>query len=68
MNIWYVWRSTVTQRDSYVSTCCTRLNSIADMLDNIDSSVPERILVMYTINGLNKKFKSGAINHIVKMY
>ena len=40
---------TVTQGDSDVSTCCTCLNSIADMLDNIDSSMPERILVMQSM-------------------
>ncbi|XP_023756617.1 uncharacterized protein LOC111905174 [Lactuca sativa] len=35
---------------------CTRIKTIADLLDNIDAAVPEKNLVTYTINGLSSYF------------
>lgn len=58
---------TITQGDSNVSTYnCTWIKSIVDMLDNIDSSVLEKTLVVYAIIGLNPKFQNvvNIIHHI----
>ncbi|XP_023739448.1 uncharacterized protein LOC111887512 [Lactuca sativa] len=51
---------TITQGDYDIASYCTRIKSITNMLDNIDSIVPEKNIVIYTINGLHPKFENVA--------
>ena len=47
----------ITMGDSLVTDYCTRIKTIADLLENLDAPVPERNLVSYTLSGLTKKFQ-----------
>ena len=42
--------------DMSIHEYCQKLKSIADLLSNLDAPVPDKNLVMYMLNGLNKKF------------
>ncbi|XP_024964054.1 uncharacterized protein LOC112504353 [Cynara cardunculus var. scolymus] len=46
-----------------VTAYCTKIKGLADLLTNLDpdSTVPDKHLVIYTINGLSSKFDSVAI-------
>lgn len=47
----------ITMGDSLVTDYCTRIKTIADLLENLDAPVPKRNLVSYTLSGLTKKFQ-----------
>lgn len=47
----------ITIGDSTLTEHCTRIMTMANLLDNIDAAVPEKNLVMYTINDLSPKFE-----------
>ncbi|XP_019099686.1 PREDICTED: uncharacterized protein LOC109132508 [Camelina sativa] len=44
--------------DLSIHEYCKKLKTLSDLLANVDSPVPERILVMHMLNGLNDKFDS----------
>lgn len=46
----------ITIGDSTIMEYYTRIKSISDLLTNIGSPMPERNLVIYTINGLSPKY------------
>ncbi|KAL4570763.1 hypothetical protein LXL04_026425 [Taraxacum kok-saghyz] len=46
----------ITMGDSSVTDYCTRIKTIADMLDNLEAPVPEHNLLAYKLAGLTKKF------------
>lgn len=43
--------------DLSIQEYCQSLKSIADLLENVETPVSERTLVMYVLNGLNEKFE-----------
>ncbi|KAL7588311.1 hypothetical protein Lser_V15G41308 [Lactuca serriola] len=51
---------TIIQGAFDIASYCTRIKSITDMLDNIDSTIHEKNIVIYTINGLLPKFENVA--------
>ncbi|KAJ9552722.1 hypothetical protein OSB04_016767 [Centaurea solstitialis] len=48
----------VTMGDLTVTAYCTKIKALADLLANLDpaSTIPDKHLVIYTINGLSSKF------------
>ncbi|KAJ9539440.1 hypothetical protein OSB04_032173 [Centaurea solstitialis] len=47
--------------DRSISEYCQKMKLLSDLLANIDSSVPEKTLVSYLINGLSPQFDNIAI-------
>ncbi|KAL4580699.1 hypothetical protein LXL04_016900 [Taraxacum kok-saghyz] len=47
----------ITMGDSSITDYCNRVKSLADLLDNMDSTVPEVKLVAYLLNGLSQKYR-----------
>ncbi|KAJ9567043.1 hypothetical protein OSB04_003009 [Centaurea solstitialis] len=52
----------INMGDLSVTAYCTKIKSLADLLANLDpeSAIPDKHLVIYTINGLSQKFESVA--------
>lgn len=46
----------ITQGDSSISDYCSRIKTLADLLENLENSVPEINLVSYALNGLSTKY------------
>lgn len=46
----------ITMGSSFVIEYCTKIQTLADLLENLDVEVPEKNIVIYTINGLSSKF------------
>ncbi|XP_024995967.1 uncharacterized protein LOC112529127 [Cynara cardunculus var. scolymus] len=52
----------IVMGDLIVTAYCTKIKALADLLANLDpdSAIPDKHLVIYTINGLSSKFDSVA--------
>lgn len=50
----------ITMGDSFVIAYSTRVKTIVELLENLNSSILEKNIVMYTINWLSSKFDSIA--------
>ena len=46
--------------DCSITDYCKHIKALADLLDNIDNTVPEKNLVSYMINGLSTNFENVA--------
>lgn len=46
----------ITINDYSLIKYCTQIKTMVDLLDNIDSTIPDKNLITYTINGLSSKF------------
>lgn len=45
-----------------ITDYCTEIKTMADLLANIDSPVPDKNLVTYTVNGLPRRWESVAMH------
>ncbi|KAJ9542062.1 hypothetical protein OSB04_028568 [Centaurea solstitialis] len=52
----------IVMGDLSVNAYCTKVKSLADLVANLDpaSAIPDKHLVMYTVNGLSPKYESVA--------
>lgn len=52
----------LTMGSSTITQYCNKIQTLADLLENLDAEVSEKNLVIYTINGLSSKF-----NHVASL-
>lgn len=47
---------TITLGNMTINQYCTKIKAMEDLLANMDKSVPDESLVMYTVNGLPRRW------------
>ncbi|KAL7601402.1 hypothetical protein Lser_V15G26960 [Lactuca serriola] len=52
----------ISMGNLFVTEYCTKIQTLADLLENLDAEVPKKNIVIYIINGLSPKY-----DHVVSM-